>query len=106
MRFTHKGVPRNFQVPFGPWVIPLLGAILCLLLICCATAGTAMRFGIWTGIGQIIYFSYGFWRSKYNRLPERSRTSTTSDLHDSLAEGPANSMTDEHSLSGPIFTVA
>jgi APA family basic amino acid/polyamine antiporter len=65
MRFTHKGnISRPFEVPFGPWLIPIVGSLLCILLLINTSKGTAIRFGIWMAIGHIIYFSYGFWRSK------------------------------------------
>ena len=70
MRFTHKEVPRGFRVPFGPWVIPPIGALLCLLLMVTSSKETAIRLVIWMGIGQVIYFSYGFWHSKL-RLSRR-----------------------------------
>jgi hypothetical protein len=28
------------------------------------TKGTGVRFCVWVGIGQIVYFAYGFWHSK------------------------------------------
>jgi len=64
MRYTHDDMPRSFRVPLGPWLIPLVGILLCILLLISTTKGTAIRFGIWMGIGHIVYFSYGFWHSK------------------------------------------
>jgi APA family basic amino acid/polyamine antiporter len=64
MRYTHEDIPRSFQVPLGPWLIPLVGILLCIILLIGTTTGTAIRFGIWMGIGHIVYFSYGFWHSK------------------------------------------
>jgi amino acid transporter len=64
MRYTHDDIPRNFQVPFGAWLIPSVGILLCILLLINTTEGTAIRFGIWIGVGHIVYFSYSFWNSK------------------------------------------
>jgi amino acid transporter len=64
MRYTHEDIPRSFRVPFGPWLVPIVGILLCILLLINTSGGTAIRFGIWMAIGHIIYFSYGFWHSK------------------------------------------
>jgi amino acid transporter len=64
MYFTHEDIPRSFRVPFGPWLVPIVGILLCILLLINTTGGTAIRFAIWMAIGHIIYFSYGFWHSK------------------------------------------
>ncbi|CAF2583606.1 unnamed protein product [Rotaria sp. Silwood2] len=64
MRFTHKDVPRGFRVPLGPWVFPPIGALLCLLLMVTSSKETGIRLAVWMGIGQIIYFAYGYWHSK------------------------------------------
>ena len=32
------------------------------------TKTTGYRFLVWTALGQIIYFSYGFWHSKQRKL--------------------------------------
>jgi APA family basic amino acid/polyamine antiporter len=69
MRFTHKEVPRGFRVPLGPWVIPPIGAMLCLLLIITSSRETGIRLVVWMAIGQIIYFTYGYWHSKL-RFPK------------------------------------
>jgi amino acid transporter len=70
MRFTHGDMPRSFRVPFGPWLIPVIGCLLCILLLINTTKGTAIRFGIWMAVGQIVYFSYAFRHSRA-RLQER-----------------------------------
>jgi len=70
MRFTHKEVHRGFRVPLGPWVIPPIGALLCLLLMITSSNETGIRFAVWMGIGQIIYFTYGYWHSKL-RFPNK-----------------------------------
>ncbi|CAF4526069.1 unnamed protein product, partial [Rotaria sp. Silwood1] len=64
MRYSHRHMQRVFQVPFGSWLIPTVGSLLCILLMKGITKPTGYRFLVWTAIGQIIYFSYGFWHSK------------------------------------------
>jgi basic amino acid/polyamine antiporter, APA family len=64
MRFTHKDTPRGFRIPFGIWVIPPLGAVLCVLLMVTSSKETGIRLAVWMAIGQVIYFAYGFWHSK------------------------------------------
>ncbi|CAF0746562.1 unnamed protein product [Rotaria sp. Silwood1] len=64
MRYTHRNVPRTFKVPFDRWLLPTVGSLLCILLMTGVTKATGFRFLVWTAIGQIIYFSYGFWHSK------------------------------------------
>lgn len=64
MRFTHKDVPRGFRVPLGPWVIPPIGALLCVLLMVTSSKETGIRLAVWMAIGQVIYFTYGYWHSK------------------------------------------
>ncbi len=73
MRYTHEDMPRSFRVPFGPWLIPVVGILLCILLLISTTKGTAIRFGIWMAVGHIFYFSYGFWQSK-GRLWNRQQS--------------------------------
>jgi amino acid transporter len=77
MRYTHEDMPRSFRVPFGPWLIPVLGILLCILLLISTTKGTAIRFGIWMGVGHIFYFSYGFWHFKV-RLQKRKHSYASS----------------------------
>ncbi len=64
MYYTHRDMQRPFQVPFGPWLIPTVGALLCILLMKGISKETGYRYLVWTGIGQIVYFSYGYWHSK------------------------------------------
>ncbi len=68
MRYTHEDIPRSFRVPFGPWLVPIVGILLCILLLINTSEGTAIRFSIWIAVGHIVYFSYGFWHSKGHSL--------------------------------------
>jgi len=71
---------RTFRVPFGSWLIPTLGSLLCILLFAGVKKEAIYVFLVWTAIGQIFYFFYGFWHSK-RRPPARDDfIQSTSDL--------------------------
>ncbi|CAF4521807.1 unnamed protein product [Rotaria sp. Silwood1] len=80
MRYTHRDIPRTFEVPFGKWLIPIIGSLLCILLMKGITKPTGYRFLAWTVLGQIIYFSYGFWHSKRRKLMKSKYVSSTVEL--------------------------
>jgi amino acid transporter len=80
MRYTHRGWQRTFRVPFGPWLIPIVGSLLCILLMKGISKETVFRFLVWTAIGQIVYFSYGFWHSKIRRLERHESVNSTVEL--------------------------
>ncbi|CAF1266235.1 unnamed protein product [Adineta ricciae] len=64
LRYTARDIPRPFPVPFNGKLIPVVGSILCILLMINMKKETWYRFLIWTVIGQIVYFAYGFRHSK------------------------------------------
>lgn len=66
LRLTAPNVPRQFKVPGGPFVVPIIGAALSLLLLATATKSSIERLFIWMAIGLVIYFSYGRRHSKIN----------------------------------------
>ncbi|CAF0762147.1 unnamed protein product [Adineta steineri] len=81
MRYTHSDMPRTFEVPLGKWLIPTLGALLCILLLMYTSKATGIRGAIYMGFGHIIYFSYGFWHSKRRqRIRQESMTNLIGDL--------------------------
>jgi amino acid transporter len=82
MHYTHKEIPGAFRVPFRPWLVPILGILLCILLLINTTGGTAIRFAIWLGIGHIIYFSYGYWHSKRDLGSEDRGHSSFAELNE------------------------
>ena len=55
--------PRPFRVPFGPYLLPLLGAVSCAALIYFLPEGSYWRFLGWLAIGLAIYLAYGYSRS-------------------------------------------
>lgn len=63
LRHKDPGRPRPFRVPFGPYLLPGLGAISCALLIYFLPEGSYWRFVGWLMLGLAVYFSYGYTRS-------------------------------------------
>ncbi len=80
MRYTHRDMPREFRVPFGPWLLPTVGSLLCILLLKGVSKETGFRFLVWTGIGQIVYFSYGFWHSERRHSSREESVKSTRKL--------------------------
>jgi APA family basic amino acid/polyamine antiporter len=58
LRRTHPQLERPFRCPLVP-VVPILGILLCLLLMCSLPAENWWRLLIWLGVGLAIYFGYG-----------------------------------------------
>jgi APA family basic amino acid/polyamine antiporter len=54
---------RPFRVPFGAWLMPLLGAGSCVFLMYYLAADTWWRFIGWLVLGLSIYLAYGYTRS-------------------------------------------
>ena len=51
-------------------LIPVLGLLSCCYLLTGMTAGNWQWFITWLGIGLVLYFCYGFWKSKLNKQRE------------------------------------
>jgi APA family basic amino acid/polyamine antiporter len=58
LRRTKPDMPRPFKLGFHP-LIPSLGIIFCLYLMCSLPLATWFRFGGWMALGLVIYFVYG-----------------------------------------------
>ena len=58
---------RPFRIPFGPVLIPGLGVVTCAGLALYLPPTSWLRFVAWLAIGLVIYFSYGFRRSRLQR---------------------------------------
>jgi APA family basic amino acid/polyamine antiporter len=63
LRYKDPNRPRAFKTPLVPW-IPLLGIVSCIYLMFGLPWLTWVRFGLWLLAGLVIYFTYGFWKSK------------------------------------------
>jgi APA family basic amino acid/polyamine antiporter len=55
--------PRSFRTPWVP-LIPVLGIVACFYLIFGLPWITWIRFAVWLLIGMVIYFSYGYKKSR------------------------------------------
>jgi APA family basic amino acid/polyamine antiporter len=60
LRFKDPQRPRLFRVPFGPWVLPILGAGSCLFLMIYLPPSSWWRFAGWLTLGLSVYFAYAF----------------------------------------------
>jgi basic amino acid/polyamine antiporter, APA family len=58
MRRTNPDAHRPFRCPGVP-TIPVLGALICLLLMFSLPVQNWLRLGVWLALGFIIYFTYG-----------------------------------------------
>jgi APA family basic amino acid/polyamine antiporter len=54
---------RSFRTPLVPFV-PLMGIAMCVYLMLGLPWVTWIRFGVWLIAGVVLYFAYGFWKSK------------------------------------------
>jgi APA family basic amino acid/polyamine antiporter len=72
LRFKAPDRPRPFRVPFGPILIPALGALFCLGMIAHLPKTSWIRFGVWLAVGLVVYVLYGYRHShlRAHRLPK------------------------------------
>ncbi len=70
MRYTNPDANRPFRCPWVPFV-PVMGMIVCLLLMSSLPIANWTRLGIWLLIGLVIYFFYG---RKHSVLAIRERS--------------------------------
>lgn len=66
LRYARPEIPRPFRTPWVP-AIPVLGILSCLYLMAGLPRDTWIRLLGWMGIGVVIYFFYGFRKSKLRR---------------------------------------
>jgi basic amino acid/polyamine antiporter, APA family len=91
LRRTHPNLDRKFEVPGGPYVVPIMGAITSGGLVCTATVPTIYRLFAWMGLGWIIYAFYGYKRSTLRNLTLPSAAAPPSETsEESTHEGAAN----------------
>jgi APA family basic amino acid/polyamine antiporter len=63
LRAKEPDRPRAFRTPFVP-LVPLLSIGFCLFLMVQLPLITWIRFGLWLALGLVIYFLYGYRRSR------------------------------------------
>jgi len=67
MRKSNPEVPRPFKTPWVP-IVPIAGALVCLLMIFGLGVDNWLRLAIWLAIGFAIYFGYSVKHSKARKL--------------------------------------
>jgi APA family basic amino acid/polyamine antiporter len=75
LRYTDPNRPRPFRVPFGPWLLPMLGVGSCLFLMVYLPPASWWRFIGWLVLGMSVYVGYGYNHSTVGRevgRPERA----------------------------------
>ncbi|KAJ2861546.1 hypothetical protein GGH94_004826 [Coemansia aciculifera] len=83
MRFTHAHVERGFRVPGGPFLIPVPGALIALVVLVLSDGPTIYRLFIWLGIGLVVYAVYGYGHSRIGN-PERWSEEDTAYFQDDV----------------------
>ena len=68
LRRSRPDLPRSFRVPFSP-VLPWLSALICLYLTLNLSIETWLRFVVWMLLGFVVYFGYGYRRSRLSGRP-------------------------------------
>ena len=63
MRRTNPDAPRPFRTPWVP-VVPILGIVVCLVMMVSLPWETWLRLIVWLALGMIIYYGYGRKHSK------------------------------------------
>jgi len=58
MRRTHPAAACPFRVPWSP-LVPILGALSCLLMMCSLPGENWLRLLLWMAAGMVIYAAYG-----------------------------------------------
>ncbi len=78
LRYKDPDRTRPFRIPFGPWLMPMLGAGSCVFLMYYLAADTWWRFIGWLVLGLSIYLAYGYTRSAIGmKLGRPTRTPVT-----------------------------
>jgi APA family basic amino acid/polyamine antiporter len=70
LRRRRPDVPRGFQAPGGPYLVPLCGALTSGILMYTATTATIVRLFVWMALGLAVYFFYGRKHSKLRAAAE------------------------------------
>ncbi len=66
LRKTRPDIHRPFKTPFVP-VIPILGALICLVQMAALPLDTWARLLVWMALGMVIYFTYSIHHSKQRK---------------------------------------
>ncbi|MBI5762468.1 MAG: amino acid permease [Planctomycetes bacterium] len=72
LRHTDADRPRPFRVPFGAWLLPMLGVASCMFLMLYLPPASWWRFIGWLVLGMSVYLAYGYSHSTVGRKAGRS----------------------------------
>jgi APA family basic amino acid/polyamine antiporter len=75
LRYRDPDRPRPFKVPFGPWLLPMMGVASCLFLMFYLPPASWWRFVGWLVLGLSIYIAFGYTRSQLHNGHGVVRTS-------------------------------
>src|SRR5437867_6168340 len=67
LRYKEPNRERPFRVPGGPYLLPILGVISCLVLAVYLPPKSWWRFVYWLGGGLLIYVTYGYHHSRLRK---------------------------------------
>jgi APA family basic amino acid/polyamine antiporter len=76
LRIREPDRERPFRVPFV-WLVSLGGAGACLYTMLGLPRQAWERFGVWLAIGLLLYFGYGWRRSRLRAAAEEQTSSTS-----------------------------
>jgi APA family basic amino acid/polyamine antiporter len=74
LRYKEPTRARPFKVPFGAWLLPMMGAVSCVFLMVYLPPTSWWRFVAWLMIGLSVYLSYGYAKSVLGRKVNRPAT--------------------------------
>ena len=69
LRYIDPKRPRPFRVP-GLWFVSIAGAAACIYVMTGLPIRAWERFGIWMGVGLLLYFAYGYRHSTLRGRPD------------------------------------
>ena len=72
LRKTRPDIERPFRTPFVP-LIPILGALICMIQMAALPLDTWLRLIVWMAIGFVIYFTYSYRHSKQRNFNNTSK---------------------------------
>jgi APA family basic amino acid/polyamine antiporter len=73
LRRTRPDLPRPFRTPLVP-LVPILGVLTCVGMMCTLPGDTWLRLAIWMGIGFAVYFGYSVRHSTLRQGPRIGAT--------------------------------
>jgi len=73
LRYKEPDRHRPFKVPFGAWLLPMMGAVSCLFLMYYLPPTSWWRFIAWLLLGLAVYLSYSYSKSEIGKKIGRAQ---------------------------------